>query len=1217
MLKLAIAWLVAMQCGCTESTDIPAEGIQVFSSGQPINPPGSTLSQQRIGLAAAERKLDPSSNSASGSSRSRSIALAANVPARVPAQDGGLKITGTAPIAAARPENFTPAASASSEFQDPRGRAQDPRAGGDQSRSVANPPASLSANQQDQDPRDKKPQIKRNPEQQLLLRSARNAVALTQIDEAADLFESYLVLVPADVEVRTEYAGLLVQKGRLDEARQLYVDTLEELPLNNEIRHRLIDVLIISGEYAAAAIHLEEIVRLDPDDLSAAAMLCRAYSWVKDLEKAKSVYDRYLRKLDPQSPRDQTLIAPALLDMQKPREALPHLLSLQAKSPNELIWSTSLVYCYELLGEEARASRTVDAIQTLEPMVTEPRVQLVDQLLSLSNYQLAQRVNEQILEVEPSNVMARLMGARILLESYDVRRAEEALQALEAECSGMRRYSLAQAQLYHLEGQWVAAQSIYESMLLDRTGDDEVRIKLALLLRDKGDLHRALAELNKVPIKSPYGSLAQLERATTLILQGRPDRAAGLCAEIADMRPNDVAPVLGLVRAHLEMKHLTEARAMCQQFIEKHPSDKMAIAQVRVVLGKAQLMSGDSVQAARTFQLAMREPSMHEPEAFYGLAKARARGDFAVGVELAKLSSNIATSGEGIRMRIELGKLALGEQDYIRAVYYLSKALRWQPNNIAAKVLLGEAYNQSLKAGVKKDSVKVFSSVLETEPGNTRARLGLARAHAIKRDFTPALAAYDKVLEQDSSYDYAVREHARTLFWDQQYEKSYERYEFLLARLPNEGMAVDFFDEPVDNVALQALSDFESGSDFAQSVMLEYEAKKNMSFRPPLAQQALEELRIREPANQEALFDLAQIEHRRGMTYDAIEHYEELIELTGGHQEAMKALAGAQRELNPGLNFAFKTEERNGRDGLSFMDESSHIADTEFVLGNRDDAVGFGLGRRTYTPGVDPQGIYSTGSTDTLNANVLRVFGSTRLGMNTVLDMTTEFATYDGEDRFSDRLYFDGGVTYTSEAATRVKLRLFNEPVAENAETLLRDIFRTGGRIGVEMAISRRFDVGVSGMIADYSDDNTRVEGNLFVAYEFLAAPTELRVLVKGDFIDCSTETDAEDLNAPFGTIWADLDVPYFSPEGYSVYTIQTNWRHQLGKDWFTGADNMYYTVTGGMAIDSNSVGFVEFSMGGGYDITNFLSLEAGIRMVRSSAIDITSGYAQVTVRWP
>ena len=94
-----------------------------------------------------------------------------------------------------------------------------------------------------------------------------------------------------------------------------------------------------------------------------------------------------------------------------------------------------------------------------------------------------------------------------------------------------------------------------------------------------------------------------------MILQGRPDKAAGLCAQIADMRPNDVAPVLGLVRAHLEMGHTEEAKSMCQKFIDAHPSDKMAIAQVRVVLGKAQLLLGDSVQAARTFQLAMREPS--------------------------------------------------------------------------------------------------------------------------------------------------------------------------------------------------------------------------------------------------------------------------------------------------------------------------------------------------------------------------------------------------------------------------------------------------------------------------------------------------------------------------------------------------------------------------------------------------------------------------------
>ena len=1177
LLKIAIASMLAIQCGCAESASDPTRAAKVFSTKSSPNE-GLALGEQYTASPDYPRGTPPGRYSASGSSRSN-----------VTGSRGKLEPAPTAPLQpASAPTASAPAAPQTQDPQDPRrSRLQGP--GRPQGRATSKKPTR---------------------EQELLLRSARNAVALEQVDEAADLFESYLVLVPTDHEVRTEYAGLLVQKGRLDEARDLYVNTIEALPNSNETRHMLVNVLIMSGEYTAATTQLEEIVRRDADDLDAAAMLCRAYSWVKDLERAKIVFDRYLRKLDPTQQRDQKLLAPALLDMQKPREALPYLLRLQAQSPDELQWSTSLVYCYELIGDEAKAARAVDSIASLQPKVTDARIHLVDLLLSLSNYQLAQTVNEQILQADPENVMARLMGARILLESYDVRRARKVLKNLEDELGGMRRYSLAMAQLYHLEGQWVAAQSVYEAMLMDRPTDDDIRIKLALLYRDKGDLHRALAELKKVPAKSPYGPLSQLEQSTTLILEGRPDQAAGLCAALADDRPNDVAPVLGLVRAHLAMDHIEEAQAMCQRFIDSHPSDKMALAQVRVVLGKAQLLAGNSVQAARTFQSAMREPSMHEPEAFYGLAKARTRGDSAVGAELARLSSNIATSGEGIRMRIELGKLALAEQDYTRAVYYLKKALRWQPNNVAAKVLLGEAYSQALKAGNKADPIKVLSSVLESDPSNTRARLGLARAHAVNRDFEAALKAYTKVIEQDATYDYAARDHARTLFWDQQYDKSFERYEALIARLPTEGMAVDFFDDPNDNNALQSLSDFESGSNFAESVKLELIAKRNMSWRPPLAQRALKELTVREPANQEALFDLAQIQHRRGQTSAAIDNYKELIRVAGGHQEAKKALTGAQRDVQPSLHFAVNTEERTGRDGLAFMDESSHIADTAFPLGDKNDTLGFGIGRRTFDPG---EGNFSAGNAS-LNANVLRFFGSTALGDNTVVDMLTEFQTYSEEGRMSDRLYFDGGVTYTSDEQTRVKLRLFSQPVTENGETLSRDIYRQGGRVGVEIPVTGRLDWGVSGMFADYSDNNNRVEGNAFVAYEFLAAPKELRVLVKTDFIDCSEETVFGGGATPN---LAGLANPYFSPSAYSVYSVQGSWRHQLGKDWFTGADSMFYTVTAGLAFDSNGVGFTEFSMGGGYDVTNWLSIGAGLRLVRSSVIDVTSGFAEMTIRWP
>ena len=114
-------------------------------------------------------------------------------------------------------------------------------------------------------------------------------------------------------------------------------------------------------------------------------------------------------------------------------------------------------------------------------------------------------------------------------------------------------------------------------------------------------------------------------------------------------------------------------------------------------------------------------------------------------------------------------------------------------------------------------------------------------------------------------------------------------------------------------------------------------------------------------------------------------------------------------------------------------------------------------------------------------------------------------------------------------------------------------------------------------------------------------------------FIDSSEEMGIVDQNRTL----ADLDTPYFSPSGYSVFSLQTNWQHQLGKEWFTGADDIFYKVSVGFAVDSNSVAYTEFGMGGGYDITDWLRMEVGLRMVRSSAIDITSGFGMITVRWP
>lgn len=1047
--------------------------------------------------------------------------------------------------------------------------------------------------------------IERSLEQELILRSARSAVALGNKAEALELFDSYLIQAPMDYEARDEYAGLLVQDGQLAKARDMFEQSVGMMPENSTSRRSLIDVLVIGGEYAEAARHLELIVTQDSNDVEAAAMLCRAYTWVKDGKRAQEVFDRYLTRLDPKSDRDQRILAPVLLDMQRPEEALPQLERLHTRNPRELIWAASLVLCYELLGEADRAATQVQEMAEMSADSSEDRIHLVDQLLAMQNFKLAMQVNEQVLVANPGDAMAKLMSARILLGAYDVRRAREALAGLETELAGMRRFNLARAQLHKLTGDWASSQSLFEAMLLERPNDDSVRIELALLHREKGDLHRSKAELRKVPAASPYALRARMELARSFIIQGNHQAGAAICANLADERPNDPEPVVGLAKAHLEMGNSAQALAICQRFIETHSSDPRAVAQVRVALGMAQLQSGNSVQAAQTFKLAIELPTMRDPEAYYGLALARARGMSEASGSLARMSSTIVSSGEDIRRRIELGKLALGDQEHAIAEEFFATALRWQPNNTAAMILMGEAENLALKAGKKVDSTKTFMSVLAKEPTNARARLGLARSYAIKRDFDSAIIEYEALVAQDGGYDLARREYARALFWDHRYEDSFEAYELLIAGLPDELLSVDLLGvgNPGGGPRLEA--DFEGSIELSQAVELELEAKRGMDWRPVLAAEALERLLVLEPSNQEALFDLAQIQHREGNTDQAITLYDQLITISGGHTEAEVAKAGAESEVQASFNIATGSQERIGRGNLTSMTETWSLADVQFPLGDRADYFGIGIGHRTYDGGGE--------FADKVTANTLRLLGSKRLGERTVLDGTFEVPSYDRNDYFGSGLNGDAGVSYVSDKQLSINLRLFRAPFAENNETMARNLHRMGARFGVSKKATPDIDFGGSVMVADYSDGNTLVEINTFGAYELMPAPMELRLLLRADFLQAAEESDAvDDIN-----LLPTVDTPYFSPTGYSVYSAQADWKHDFGSDWFTGSKDMYYRATGRLALDSNAVGYVELDMGVAWDVTKWMRLEGGFGLLRSSEIDVSSANLMVTLLWP
>ncbi len=1044
----------------------------------------------------------------------------------------------------------------------------------------------------------------RTSEQELLLRSARNSVALENFPEGISLFESYLLQVPNDHTVRMEYAGVLVNEGRLSQAREAFEEVRSHRPNDLPLRRQLANVLIIGSEYWSAMEELEAILGSDPEDVASAAMLVRVYSWVKDFERAQQVYDRYLRKLDPSDEQDQLLLAPVLLDMQRPSEARIYLERLHRRYPMEVEWVTNLVLVYLQTGDLDRANRLVAEMSELQIQRVEPRIHLVDQLLLIKNYKLAMQVNRQVLDVAPNDPLAQLMSARILLEAYDVSAARDALARLDSTLGSLRSYQLAQARYFQLVGRWVDAQGIYEGLLIKQPGDHEVRLMMAILRREKGDAEYSKADLRKIPMSSPLGPRARVELSNTLISQGRYEDAASVCQSVLTQRPNYLEGVLGLVRAHLKLESYSQARATCQRFIDGHANDPLAVAQVKLSLAKTHLLAGNAVLATRTYREALESPMTHTPEAYYGLAGAAMKGGNRDGGEMALMSSTVQASGEDIRLRVELAKLSLGNYEYDRAAGELRNVLQWQPDNAMALVLLGEAENQKLKAGFPADPARLFTAVLARDPNNSRARLGLARAFIIRQEFQKAIAEYDILIAQDSSYTYAKRERARALYWNQDYAASFEAYDELLAGLPTGAYPVDVFGSAAPGQGQRAGMDFEAELEVSEGIRLEREIKLNMSWRPMIAKNALEKLVVVEPANLEARFDLAQLHHREGHTRLAAEQYEDLIETVSGHKEAEMALAGATLLTRPRFTLDVGSEDRSGRLGLSLMRESRRIGEILFPMGDEKDFFAVGMGQRTYDLVEHAP----------LNANILRVRGSKRMGERTAVRSTLEAPHYNfSEDAFDERLLFDLGVRHVTTNELSIDMSIFGENVSENSVTVANDLHRTGARMGVTKKHSRKMDYGASLMFADYSDGNARFEMNLFAAYEFTPAPQSLRILTKIDTLDYSRTSG--DIGSETDIV--SLAIPYFAPSGYSIFSAQLDWRHQFGEYWFTGSPDMWYGAKTRLAVDNEGAGYTELGVQAGYDFSEWFGLKLDTTMVRSSEIDITAASMLFTIRWP
>lgn len=212
-------------------------------------------------------------------------------------------------------------------------------------------------------------QVDRNAKSLLIY--ARDAASRKKIDVAESIYGQYLKMAPRDYDVQEELANLISDNAtsyrRNAEAVYLYEGLLLKSPDRPAARMRLIENLILLGQYDAAVRNLE-ILRpsaSDPADID------HRRGWCLDADgkhAAAALAFRNAVKLDPKRVASWLLLAEVLHHrLSRDEEALAALDEMIAANPESAAARLGRFHYYRLVGRDADAEADLAEAQKIAP----------------------------------------------------------------------------------------------------------------------------------------------------------------------------------------------------------------------------------------------------------------------------------------------------------------------------------------------------------------------------------------------------------------------------------------------------------------------------------------------------------------------------------------------------------------------------------------------------------------------------------------------------------------------------------------------------------------------------------------------------------------------------------------------------------------------------------------------------------------------------------
>jgi Flp pilus assembly protein TadD len=233
------------------------------------------------------------------------------------------------------------------------------------------------------------PKDDKEEDRSLLLAAARNAYKQGNFDQALSRFEEYFRRYGDDREVRKEYAGILVQAGRVAEALRTYRQLLAYKPDDRELRLVVADVAVLAKDYRLAAELLCEMLTKEPGNREVATKLARVLVFDDEFARALEVFDHYLAQVRPGDGRAPRLFGALLVDLGRPGDAVPYLEEVLERHPDDTEVRATLVRAFAGRGDQAAALDVLRQVPVRERRDRAIVQDLGDALYASGEYELA------------------------------------------------------------------------------------------------------------------------------------------------------------------------------------------------------------------------------------------------------------------------------------------------------------------------------------------------------------------------------------------------------------------------------------------------------------------------------------------------------------------------------------------------------------------------------------------------------------------------------------------------------------------------------------------------------------------------------------------------------------------------------------------------------------------------------------------------------------